>query len=202
MTRRFFIPLRFKIMMSLLFVVTAVVSVITFTMANLFHQDKTAYINDLASIVALNTAEEGRALLTGYRERLEVYARIIRRKDIPQKQKAELLNGFFQDFPDLLGISLYEEGREVAAAYDAKALEAVGLNKQSIQDYRKKLPLPVERIEAGEIFVENSTLSRDLPTLTLAVAHGGAKDGRPGIVTGIIKLQNLLNVNIISSIFA
>jgi hypothetical protein len=73
-------------MISLLFVVTAVVSVITFTMANLFHEDKRTYINDLASIVALNTAQECRALLVGYRERLQSYARIIDRRDLPQQE--------------------------------------------------------------------------------------------------------------------
>ncbi len=51
---RLFFPIRMKIMITLLFVVTAVVSVITFAMANMFHQDKRAYINDLTSIVALN----------------------------------------------------------------------------------------------------------------------------------------------------
>ena len=71
--RRRFIPIRIKIMISLLTVTTAVVSVITFTMANLFQQDKKAYINDLAAIVALNTAEESRALLAGYRDRLEAW---------------------------------------------------------------------------------------------------------------------------------
>ncbi len=201
MMKRWFLPIRFKIMMSLLLVVTAVVSVITFTMANLFHRDKQAYINDLASVVALNAAEEGRALLVGYRERLQAYARIIRRTDIPRAQKSELLNGFFQDFPALISVALYEDGREVASAYDSAALEAAGLSKEKIQDYRTKLPLPVDRVESGEIFVQNSTLSRNLPTLTLAIAHSEREHGRPAIVTGIVRLDNLLRLTSRSGVF-
>jgi signal transduction histidine kinase len=201
MKRHWFIPIRFKIMMSLLLVVTAVVSVITFTMANLFHQDKTTYINDLASIVALNTAEEGHSLLVGYRERLQTYARIIRRKDIPRNQKSELLNGFFQDFPALIAVSLYEDGKEAAAAYDAEALKEAGLSKPHIQEYRKTLPIPVERIEAGEIFVENSTLSKALPSVTLAVAHSIEGRDRPAIVTGIVRLEDLLRLTSRSGVF-
>jgi signal transduction histidine kinase len=53
---RFRFPLRFKILVALLFLVTAVVSVITFTMANLFHTDKKMYIHDLTSVIALHTA--------------------------------------------------------------------------------------------------------------------------------------------------
>lgn len=49
-------PLRWKVMVAVLFVVTLVVSIITFTMAQMFHDDKTAYIHDLSSIVALNSA--------------------------------------------------------------------------------------------------------------------------------------------------
>ena len=45
MRKGFFIPLRFKILVSLLLGIAIVVGVITFTMANLFHKDKTAYIN-------------------------------------------------------------------------------------------------------------------------------------------------------------
>jgi len=49
-------PIRFKILVAVLFVITAVVGIITFTMANLFHADKKTYIHDLVSVVALNTA--------------------------------------------------------------------------------------------------------------------------------------------------
>ena len=45
-------PIRLKIMIALLFIITAMVSLITFTMARFFHDDKQAYVNDWVSIAA------------------------------------------------------------------------------------------------------------------------------------------------------
>src|SRR5712691_5998487 len=189
--RRPSIPIRIKIMIALLTVTTAVVSVITFTMANLFQQDKRAYINDLAAIVALNTAEESRALLAGYRDRLEACALVIDRPDITPEERSEFLDRFFRDFPALLGTAFYADGREVTAAYDAAAFRAAGLSRQDVQRRRREVPLPLERIGAGEVYVENSTLSPRLPSLTLAVAHRIEGRSRPAIVTGIVRLDGL-----------
>ena len=56
-------PIRFKILVALLLIITTVVSGITFTMANLFHEDKLAYVHDLTSEMAVHSAEETRAWL-------------------------------------------------------------------------------------------------------------------------------------------
>jgi hypothetical protein len=61
-----FISLRYKILFSLLLGITVVVGVITFSMANLFHKDKTTYIYDLISNNALQTAIETQTLLQDY----------------------------------------------------------------------------------------------------------------------------------------
>ena len=58
-------PIRFKVLVILLLVVTAAVSTITFTMAKLFHTDKSIYVHDLTSEMAMHTATETRALLAG-----------------------------------------------------------------------------------------------------------------------------------------
>ena len=196
-----FVPIRIKITIALLLVTTAVVSVITFTMANLFHRDKEAYINDLAAIVALNAAEESRALLLGYRDRLQAYALIMGRTDVTQSHQAELLNEFFRDFPALVAVAFSEDGKEVAAAYDAQALRSAGLSKRDIQQYRRKLALPLERLAAGESFIENSTLSGELPTLTLALAQRSEGRARPAIVTGIVRLDGLLRLSSRAGVF-
>ena len=199
--RRLFFPIRIKIMVSLLFVVTAVVSVITFTMANLFHEDKRVYINDLASIVALNTAQECRALLVGYRERLQAYARIIGSEELPQAEKAALLKGFFEDFPSLVAVSLYRDGEEVASAFDQHALEEAGLTQDDFKQQRRSHPLPFDRIQAGNIFVENSTLTPKLPTLTLAIPETRGQDARTATVSAVVRLQDLFALTNRSGVF-
>ena len=55
-------PIRYKILLAVLLVVTAVVSTITFTMAQLFHADKKIYVRDLSSVQAMHAAQETAAL--------------------------------------------------------------------------------------------------------------------------------------------
>jgi two-component system, NtrC family, sensor kinase len=199
--RRPFLPIRIKIMVSLLFVVTAVVSVITFTMANLFHQDKRAYINDLTSIVALNTAQECHALLVGYRERLQAYARIIGRAGLPQAEKSALLQGFFQDFPSLVAVTLYRDGKEVASAVDARTLEGAGLTRDALREEARRHPLPFDRIGGDEPFVRNTTLSATLPALTLAIPIAAGGGEPPAVVSAVVRLDDLLALTGRSGVF-
>ncbi|HEU4402058.1 MAG TPA: ATP-binding protein [Candidatus Polarisedimenticolia bacterium] len=196
-----FVPIRIKILISVLFVVTAVVSVITYTMANMFHEDKRTYINDLASVVTLNTAQECRALLVGYRERLQAYARIIGREELPQVERAALLKGFFEDFPALVAVTLYRGGEEVASAVDEETLREAGLTKEALKEQQRAHPLPFARIQAGEVFVENSTLAEKLPTLTLATADAPGKDARPAAISAVVRLDDLLSLTRRSGVF-
>src|SRR2546428_11465144 len=70
MTSKIRVTFRFKILLSVLIVVTTVVSLITFTMARMFHADKVAYVEDLVSLVSVHAAEEADLRLTAYRDHL------------------------------------------------------------------------------------------------------------------------------------
>ena len=59
-------PIRLKFLIMSLFITTAVLIVITITMAGMFRDDKEVYLRDLASVTAQTTAEEARSLLFGY----------------------------------------------------------------------------------------------------------------------------------------
>ena len=50
MPRSVGMALRYKILLAVLLVVTAVVSAITFTMAQMFHADKKIYVRDLSAV--------------------------------------------------------------------------------------------------------------------------------------------------------
>ncbi len=199
--RRLYVPIRMKFMMALLVVTTAVVSVITFTMAHLFHEDKKAYIHDLASIVALNTAQESGALLLGYRDRLQACLMLMARAEVTREARSEFLSQFFRDFPDLIAVTLYENGKEVAAAYDGEALKVAGLSRRDVERHRREVPLPLDRLGPGDIFVENSTLSPNLPCLTLAVGRRNAEGTRPTIVAGLVRLDGLQHLASRSGVF-
>ena len=146
------IPIRFKILIALLFVITAVVSVITFTMAHLFHADKKAYVSDMVSVIAIHTAEEAKIILAGYRERLRAYAHLFEDENISQEKKVRLLEEFFGEFGGFVSISVIEDGREVATLYDRPSLEDANLDRTALVTYREENPLPLEEIVLFKLF--------------------------------------------------
>ena len=195
-------PIRFKILISLLLVITAVVSIITFTMANLFHTDKSAYVHDLTSEMAVHTAAETRALLVGYRERLQVFTRFLFDRDLLQDQKSKLLKQLFEDFHEFVAITVYAKGAELTTVYDAKTLKSAGLTKESLLAYRKDHPLPFDLVESGEVFTVNSTSSDKLPTFTLAISHQTQDVGeKNAVVAAVIRLDGLLRLARRSKVF-
>lgn len=191
---RFRFPLRFKILITQLLVVITVVSVITFTMAALFYDDKTTYIHDLTSVIALHMSEEANSLLKGYSEKLRVFSRFMAERDLPQEQKAIMMKKLFEDFREFVMITRYNERGEKVTIYDARALETAGLTKEAFSEYFRTHPLPFDRIYDGNVFIENCTLSPKLPTFTLAVAEPSEKKGRPPVVSAVVKLDSLLRL--------
>src|SRR5437867_1836115 len=186
-------PIRLKIMVALLFVITSVVSLITFTMGRLFNQDKTAYIHDLTSLIALHTAEEARSQLDGYRERLLVFGGVMYEQDLTQAQKNGLLKRLFEDFQEFVAVTLYVNGVERATVYDAHQLVEAGFGREDLASYRLAHALPMDRLRAGEVYVENSTLSEKLLSLTLAIPYPVSK-GDSVVMAAVIRLDGMLRL--------
>ena len=197
MQKKLKFPLRFKILLAQLLGVTVVLSLITFTMANLFHVDKTAYIHDLTSTVVLHTAEEANELLVGYRERLRLFSRIMAQNELDARQQA--LNGLFEEFGEFLMVTRGDAGGE-ETVYDAAALAAGGLTKDDLLGFRAAHPLPAT-LAGGEPFLENSTVSAKLPTLTLTISEAPPGGGEPVTTSGVIRLDKLLRLARRSRVF-
>jgi len=187
-------PIRLKIMVALMFVITSVVSLITFTMGRLFNQDKTAYIHDLTSLIALHTAEEARSQLQGYRERLLVFGGVMYEQGLTQAQKDDLLKKFFEDFQEFVAVTLDVNGAERATVYDAHQLVEAGLDRGDLATYRLAHPLPMDRIRAGEAYVENSTLSDKLLSLTLAIPYPVSQGTDSVVISAVIRLDDMLRL--------
>ena len=185
MLKKLRFPIRFKILLTLLVVITIVVSVITFIMANLFHEDKKAYIHDLTSTTSLNAASKTETLLNGYRERLQVFTRLMLDRSIPSRAKATLLQKTFVDFGDFISITLYQKNREPVTVLDIRMLEKKGLSRKAVIQYQQENPLPLESILAGAVFIENSTWDVKLPIMTLAIASPDSDDRDQTVVADI-----------------
>lgn len=194
MQKRLRFPLRFKILIAQLFLVTVALGLITFTMARLFRSDKTAYIHDLTSTVCLHTAEEANTLLSGYQERLRVFARVM--GEPGSAGKGQAVQGLFEEFGDFVLVTWNAPGRR-EIAYDEEGLSQAKLTKEELIRFRTLHPLPKD-LKPGELYVENSTVSRRFPTLTLSVCEGGESGWT---ASGFVRMDRLLRLAQRSRVF-
>lgn len=193
------IPLRLKVLAALLLVVTTVVSMITFAMANLFHEDKRTYITDVVSVMAMSTAEQARTLLSGYQERLQAYARILANQSLAEKDKVDLLNGLFSDFPELIGVAILHDGEPQSAAYNKVALESASLTGDDFAALWRETAANTGRIAPGKPWVSNSTLRDSLPMFTMALVPpvddaAAPVEGAAPVVVAAIRLEELIQL--------
>src|SRR5215468_4468468 len=97
-------PLRVKILMGLLIVVTTAVSVITFTMARLFHADKAVYVSDLAAAVAMQAARECDVTAAAYRDRLSGCASFVDEPGVPPDVRRGVVQRMLTGMPGVLAV--------------------------------------------------------------------------------------------------
>lgn len=188
-------PIRLKILITLLLVVTSVVSLITFTMANLLHDDKRTYVTELTTIVSLSVAEECESILRSYSDYLGTYARIMSDKELTSRKKADLLQGFFHDFRNLVAVSIYEDGVNISTVYDAEVLSSVSLDQKVIDDQRRMYPIDFAALGDGRVVIENTTQSESLPVLTLSRNVLAADSLRVLTVSAVIQMDDLIEIS-------
>ena len=169
MRLRFRIPIRVKFMLTFLVLVTGVLGLITFSTANLFQEDKKAYVNGMTSMVAQGPAEEARSALIGYRERLQLYARWIVGGEIPEDKRAALSRTLFEQFPELISVAVHQEGRPSASVWNVSILEPVGLKREDLEKFEREHPVPDTWGPGDEPHVRNSTLNAKLPCFTMTI---------------------------------
>jgi signal transduction histidine kinase len=178
-------PIRLQILVTMLVVVTGVVGAIVFTMVNLFHADKQTYIRDLTSVVTGHAADECRMLLTSYEDRLQTYGRIVGDGKLPAEVKVGALRQFFVDFPELVGIEIREPGKESGMAFNDDLLASFGLDKQAFVEDFEPVAAP---------FVRNSTLSAELPTMTMVVSLATDQAPAEQSLAAVIRSDSMMHL--------
>jgi two-component system NtrC family sensor kinase len=168
MSKQLFIPLRFKILVTLLLGITVVVGAITFTMANLFHTDKTAYINDLISSNTIHTAQEAKSMVQIYYHRIKAISRVAYDTQMTPDEKAKILDDLFQDFPEMLAINFYQDDIKTVSIFDEQTLTDVGLSKADLDIYLMDNSILLIHFDPGGVFIRNSTFNKVLPIMTMA----------------------------------
>jgi len=188
------IPIRFKILIALLIVITGVVSIITFTMANLFHTDKTAYIHDLTSVIALHTTQEAESMMLGYQERLQVYGRVLTDGKLSKEQKSALLRELVTDSSDFVAVSLYRDDKVEAALFDNEELEKAGLSAERVSAWQREHRPPKQYLAPGKVFVENSTMTPKLPTFNITRSLP-SRSGTATLLVATVRLDRFLTLS-------
>lgn len=201
MKNQFIFSIRLKILVTLLLVVTGVVSLITVSMASLFHADKKTYIHDMTSVLALSTAEDCNSILNSYRERLLVCGRTMTSDTLTRTERKQLLTGYFQDFRDLAAIIVSEEGEETVSVFDTSVLEPAGLTQEAVLAGLMESPLPDPGAEADAVIAENRVLSPGLSVLAMAVRLDANADGPGVVVTALIRLDRIRRLSSRSTAF-
>lgn len=197
MQSRLKFPLRFKMLLSQLLVVSVVLSLITFTMANLFQADKTAYIHDLTSTMVLHTAEEANTLVAGYTEKLKLFSRLMGDQEMAGREQA--LQGLFEEFGEFIMVSRSgPDGEE--NVYDQEALAGAGVSAEQLLSYRESHPVTAPA-PGGAPRLLLSTVTPGLPTLTLSIAEPAAKGEEPVVASGVIRLDRLQRLASRSRVF-
>ncbi len=184
------VPLRWRILVALLFVVTSVVGVITVTMAGMFHRDKKAYVSDMVSVIAVHAAEEAQAVLAGYRDRLLAFAEVVDDPRLAPARKSELMRNLFSGMDGFVGLRIFEGGTEVGSLYDREDLVAAGLEPGAFAARQKAALAGAPRVGPGEVRVANSTVSHRLPTLTMTLAS--RRPGSSLVLSGLLDLDRAL----------
>ena len=134
-------------------------------------------------------------------KQLEIYTRVMFERDLFQDQKSKLLSQLFEDFREFVAVTVYENGKESATVYDAKALTEAGLTKEELFAQRTENQLPWVRLQAGEVYIQNITSSPNFPTFTLAVSRRIPDSNQEAVVAAVIRLDGLLNLTRRSHVF-
>lgn len=187
----FWFPIRLKLLFTMLLVVTIAVSVITVTMGTIFKKDKTTYVLDLTSTMALHIAEETETTLQFYQEQLRVFSRLLLAEEILEAKREEWIRQFFSDYQDFLSVSLSDQaGKERIVVYDTAKFSEVGLDKEEVEKHRR--PVSIGKLKMGEILVRNSNLSPKLPSFTMTFPM--IYKGESLILSAEIYLRKLLRL--------
>ncbi len=185
------ISIRFKIMIALLFVVTAVVSIITYTMANMFHADKQRYLSDVTALAASHAAENADIVVDGYQNRLLTCGRIYEAPDLAPAARQHLLRVMVADFPALISLSVWRDGREVASLHDGAALAAGGLTREDFAALLAAHPVPLDSLTEGRPRLESFAVSARLPALRMATSMRTAPGQPPLALVAVLRRDDL-----------
>ena len=125
-------PIRLKVLVALLVILMLVIGVITATMADLFQQDKRAYVRDFSAAVTGNMQSEIDTILDSQLSASQVLAEVLFADYLDPAAKQQLAKPLFAAYPDLLALVTKTPGREPVSLYNTAALREAGIEPAQV----------------------------------------------------------------------
>jgi signal transduction histidine kinase len=154
-----------KVLLTVLLLIMIVMSLNTSTMATLFRKDKTTYIRDLTSVMAIHVAEEADALLRGY-----VAGDVIYDPELDPGTKQDVIQNLFRNYADIVAIAARRGDDDPVTAFDTSDLTRLDISRSVILDYRNEHPLPQNLSQELDVEMEYLSDGVNLLRLTIEVA--------------------------------
>ena len=132
---KFVFPLRLKVLITVLAFLMMVVGFITATMADLFHQDKTAYVRDLSASVTSDIKTEVDTILGGYVSATRVLSEVLFADYIEPDAKQKLVKPLFVAYPEILALVTTNRQDEPISIYNASSVRNAGIEPDRLLDF-------------------------------------------------------------------
>jgi two-component system NtrC family sensor kinase len=185
-------PVRIKLLLAVFALLTITVASITGFIARKFRDDKIAYVNDVAAIVADSTAAESAALLRGYLHDMNLLAAIESGPDTEPASKARLTARIFERFPEFVSVSVIEENGVAATTIDNRqALAALGIVGKDLVARAFAGVSTTPSADAATTRIGTVTMPGSEPLLVLAELLPPLRDQPARILLACLRLKEL-----------
>lgn len=180
-------PIRLKVLLTVMAILMLVVGVITSTMTNLFHQDKTAYVRDYGAAVTNDIRSGVFTVLSGYVSATRVLSEILFAEYVDPDSKQRLIGPLFSAYPELLALVSTNSDGEPVSIYNAAALESAGIAPGSILELTPRASQNTE----GEIYLQSAQVGPDEAVVVLTIDHSIGDGGEKQPVAAVISPRML-----------
>jgi two-component system, NtrC family, sensor kinase len=185
-------PVRIKLLLAVFALLTITVAAITGFIARKFRDDKIAYVNDVAAIVADSTAAESAALLRGYLHDMNLLAAIESGPDTEPASKARLTARIFERFPEFVSVSVIEENGVAATTIDNRqALAALGIVGKDLVKRALAGVSTMPSADAATTRIGTVAMPGTEPLLVLAESLPPLRDQPARILLACLRLKEL-----------
>ncbi len=174
-------PLRLKVLITVLAFLMMVVGFITATMADLFHQDKTAYVRDLSASVTSDIKTEVDTILGGYVSATRVLSEVLFADYLETSAKQKLVKPLFVAYPEILALVTTNDEDEPVSIYNASAVRDAGIEAEALLEFEspQNLGLP------DAVGVYGIELPSGQRGVALTLEHKLAAEGDTRIISAI-----------------